>query len=166
VTAPLILTAAFDAETQAWLESLRRAHFPPERNFIPAHLTLFHALPGQEHETIVAAVAEACRGGVPTAATIGPSRFTGRGVALAVEAPGLAVLRRDLAARFAPHLTPQDRQGCRPHVTVQNKVEPEVARALQARLAAEITPRPARVTALQLWWYRAGPWEAAGEFEV
>ena len=42
---PLVLTAALDDETFDWLDGLRRRHFPPERNHLAAHLTLFHALP-------------------------------------------------------------------------------------------------------------------------
>lgn len=155
---PLILTAVFDEPVQARLEALRRAHFPPERNMIPAHCTLFHALPGSE----VAAIAARLSGAAPAddAAVIGPPRFTGRGVALAVTAPGLAALRAALAREWQDWLSPQDRQGWRPHVTVQNKVEPEVARALHARLLAEWAPVSARVAGLRLWWYRGGPWEA------
>jgi DNA polymerase-4 len=39
-----ILTAEMDGESFAWLDSLRGEHFPPERNFLSAHLTLFHRL--------------------------------------------------------------------------------------------------------------------------
>src|SRR5262245_10736097 len=39
-----ILTAELDADSFAWLDSLRRNHFSPERNLLPAHLTLFHRL--------------------------------------------------------------------------------------------------------------------------
>src|SRR5690606_9346017 len=42
---PLIVTATFGAADQAWLEDLRRAHYPQERNQVPAHLTLFRQLP-------------------------------------------------------------------------------------------------------------------------
>ena len=51
---PLILTLMLDAGTQAWLEALRRAHFPPGRNLVPAHVTLFHALPGAEGDAVLA----------------------------------------------------------------------------------------------------------------
>ena len=39
-----ILTAEMDNESFAWLDGLRHRHFPPERNFLAAHLTLFHRL--------------------------------------------------------------------------------------------------------------------------
>src|ERR1700712_5017184 len=44
--APLILTLALHGEDQARFDRLRIAHFPPERNLIPAHITMFHHLPG------------------------------------------------------------------------------------------------------------------------
>ena len=44
-TAPLIVTATLPPSEFAWADALRRAHFPPERNYLQAHVTLFHALP-------------------------------------------------------------------------------------------------------------------------
>ena len=43
--APIIVSALFGDADLAWLDALRRAHFPPARNQLPAHLTLFHHLP-------------------------------------------------------------------------------------------------------------------------
>ncbi len=43
--APIIVAAEFGGTDFTWLDGLRRAHFPPERNQIAAHLTLFHHLP-------------------------------------------------------------------------------------------------------------------------
>ena len=42
---PLIVTAELGPEDFAWLNGLRRQHFPPERNQLAAHLTMFHAIP-------------------------------------------------------------------------------------------------------------------------
>ena len=58
---PLILTLALDGATFAPLDALRRPHFPPERNLVPAHLTLFHALPGAERSRSGASSRELCR---------------------------------------------------------------------------------------------------------
>ncbi|MGG8914039.1 2'-5' RNA ligase family protein, partial [Escherichia coli] len=55
---------------------------------------------------------------------------------------------------------PQDRAGWRPHVTVQNKVEPAVAKALQAELERDFLARRVEIVGLATWWYRGGPWEA------
>jgi len=161
---PLVLTLLLDADTQAWLDSLRRAHFPPERNVVPAHVTLFHALPGPELDAVLAALAEEARGVAPSEARIGPPRFLGRGVALSVAVPAVEALRSRLAARWRGWLSPQDRQGWRPHATVQNKVPAERARALHAELAASLPVREGRAEGLLLWRYRGGPWEPAGRF--
>ncbi len=161
---PLILTLRFDDASFARLDALRRAHFPPERNHIPAHLTLFHALPGAEEAAVVTAIATACAGTAPFPARVAGLRPLGRGVALEVEAPALRALRSGLATGWAAWLTPQDAGGFRPHVTIQNKVTPEAARDLLATLRAGFEPWEARGEGLLLWRYRGGPWEAAGEF--
>lgn len=161
---PLILTLMLDGDARNWLDALRRAHFPPERNLVPAHVTLFHALPGPELDLVLAALAEECGSTAPSGVRIGPPRFLGRGVALAIEAPVVSALRARLAARWLDRLSPQDRQGWRPHATVQNKVTAERARALHAELAASLAPREGRAEGLLLWRYRGGPWEAAGRF--
>jgi 2'-5' RNA ligase len=164
VTAPLILTLGFDAASFARLDAMRRAHFPPERNLIPAHLTLFHALPGEALEEVTANLRIACAGTAPPPLRFTGPRSLGRGVALEVAAPELAALRRVLAQHWAAWLTRQDAQGWRPHVTIQNKVDPEAARHLLTSLQADFTPWEARGEALLLWHYRGGPWEPAAHF--
>lgn len=161
---PLILTLALDAASFARLDALRREHFPPTLNRIPAHVTLFHHLPGGEESAIAAALARAC-------AERGPSRVRvtglfplGRGVAFRLEAPEVASLRAGLARAWEGWLTPQDRQGWRPHVTVQNKVGPEQARDTLAQLGAGFAPWEAQAEGLLLWRYKGGPWEPLGEF--
>jgi hypothetical protein len=157
---PLVLTLGLDAATQSWLESMRRTHFPPARNLVPAHVTLFHALPGEQEAEIRATIAAECAALPPSRVRVGPPRFLGRGVALEIGAPVVAALRERLAARWRPWLTAQDRQRWRPHATVQNKVSPERARALHLALSAMLPAREARAEALLLWRYRGGPWEA------
>jgi len=161
--APLILTVALDAGALAFFDARRRRHFPPERNLIPAHLTLFHALPGAEVATILRDLEEAAGRRPPLSLAVAGLRSLGRGVAYRIESPDLAELRRDLAARWLAWLTPQDRQPHQPHVTVQNKVDPSVARATLAELAAAFAPFTATGRGLDLWRYRGGPWEAVAQ---
>lgn len=52
----------------------------------------------------------------------------------------------------------------RPHVTVQNKVSPQKARALRERLEQTFTPFEVRGEGLLLWRYLGGPWELVGEY--
>jgi hypothetical protein len=163
VTDPLIVTAEFDEESQAELDARRRRWFPTGRRVVGAHLTLFHALPGERVDEVVA-VLEDVTARDPIPATIGPPFGMGRGVAHPVEAPGLAAVHDHIARAFAGDLTRQDRQRLRAHVTVQNKVDPETARATLAELAAEHVPWTGTITGLGLWHYRGGPWDAAGTF--
>lgn len=88
----------------------------------------------------------------------------GRGVAYQLASSEADALRRRLADRWSPWLTRQDQQPWRPHVTVQNKVDPADARALLERLSAGFAPFDIAAEGLSLWRYRGGPWEAAGEF--
>jgi hypothetical protein len=161
---PLVVTLGLDPAAFARLDAERRAHFPPARNLVPAHLTLFHALPGAEEGVVVRELGAAAVAHPPPVLRLASLRFTGRGVAYAVESPPLAALRGRLAAAFAPWLGAQDRQGWRPHVTVQNKAAPEAARATHAALLARFAAWEARGEALLLWRYLGGPWEAAGRF--
>lgn len=111
MVAPLILALRFDDTSVTPLDSLRRRHFPPERNMIPARLTLFHALPG-EHEADVAALLRRLAASTPTLVVRFPAvRFLGRGVALVAEYPELVALRRVLARHWHAWLGNQDRQG-------------------------------------------------------
>ena len=161
---PLIVSLTLVGEDQARLDRLRDAHFPAERNYLAAHVTMFHHLPGHEHDAIGAAVAEACAGLAPFRVRVARLQSLGRGVALGLDSDALIRLRAGLARRWADWLTAQDRQGYRPHVTIQNKVDPKVAKALLAELSAGFAPWEVTATGLSLWWYRGGPWEAAGVF--
>jgi len=160
---PLILSAVLDAPVQQRLDALRRAHFPAERNHLDAHVTLFHHLPGAEEGAVAEAVAEAARAPAPVVEVAGV-RLLGRGVAVWLSSPPLAALRAALARRWAPWLTPQDRGKRDLHVTVQNKVTPEAARALHAELAGVVVPERTRAVALALWRYAGGPWEPVARF--
>jgi hypothetical protein len=84
----------------------------------------------------------------------------GRGVAIRIVSPELETIRAELADAFAPLLTPQDRAGWRPHVTVQNKVTPAEARATLGMLEGTFRPHAVRIAGLAAWYYRGGPWEA------
>lgn len=160
---PLILTLDLGAH-QARLDALRERHFPPRPYRLPAHLTLFHQLPGEEEPAVAAHLREvAAVTPVPAYRLAGPMSL-GRGVAVRVESPGAEAIRASIAARWRDRLAAQDR-GFRPHVTIQNKVSPEEARATLEGLAAGFEPEDGVFPALLLWRYRGGPWEEAGRFE-
>lgn len=160
--APIILTATMGAADFAWANALRRRHFPPERNFLDAHITLFHHLPPSILPELRQRMRALCDGPSPPAMLTAVIAL-GRGVAFRVDSPALAAMRAELAAAFAGMLTPQDRAPPRLHVTVQNKASVEQARALHRHLSTDFQPRPLAIAGLAAWHYRGGPWEAAGE---
>ncbi|MGY1724788.1 2'-5' RNA ligase family protein [Blastococcus sp. SYSU DS0533] len=155
--APLVVTLLLDEGDQAAFDRLRAEHFPPERNWLQAHVTLFHALPGEDLAAVRRDVLEAADRRAFDVAVVG-LRLLGRGVAYELRSAELAAVHADLAARWAPWLTRQDRQRFQPHVTVQNKVDPAVARGLHERLLAGFAPWTVRARGLGLWRYLGGPW--------
>ena len=154
----LIVTAEMGPEDQAWLDRLRRAHFPPERNQLPAHLTLFHALAPSVEAELRRRLAEVAREPLPRAEIAGLMNLGG-GVAFRVASDDLDSIRASLTEAFRGSLTAQDSPGWRPHVTIQNKVAPKVARALIEELGTGFQPRPLRIAGLGLHRYLSGPWE-------
>ena len=157
-----IVTLQMDDASQAFFEGMRRKHFPPERNQIGAHLTLFHTLP----ET--GEVAEALRwiGDHHSvfAMEVTGLRSLGRGVAYTLRSVELAARHAELAEVFRDHLTPQDKQKFSPHVVVQNKVTGEAARKLLEELQGDFKPFTVWGIGFELWKYLGGPWELVERF--
>ena len=161
---PLILTLGLDPENQARFERERRQFFPARLNRIPAHINLFHALPGADEAAIRAVLAQHSGSLAPFALHVADLMRLGRGVAYTVAAPELDHLHAQLRARWLPALSRQDLQPFRLHVVVQNKAIPEEARTLYTRLDSSFRPWTAMAERLLLWRYEGGPWTALGEF--
>jgi hypothetical protein len=158
---PLIITAEFGKADFAWADDLRRRHFPPERNQVAAHLTLFHALPPSAEEEVRRAIKRVCASPSPRVELAGLMNLGG-GVAFRVRSDELGAMREDLASGFHGLLTAQDSGGWAPHITVQNKVEPSAARELMTSLQRTFEPRPLVIRGLLLFRYLGGPWEPLG----
>ncbi|NJC33301.1 hypothetical protein GGR88_000775 [Sphingomonas jejuensis] len=158
-TAPLILTAMLGPEDHRWADDLRQAHFPPERNQLAAHLTMFHALPPSAAPELKRRIVDETRGVAAPDASVARILDLGGGTALGIQSPGLVEIRARIADAFHGSLTAQDAQGWRPHITIQNKVTRDAAKALQAAMSADFRPRAIRIHGLAAWAYRGGPWE-------
>lgn len=161
--APIIVTAVFGDADHAFFDGLRQKHFPPERNQLAAHLTIFHHLSPSLEGELRDRLAQAARQ-PPPVATLSGLLNLGRGVAFRIHSPVLGAVRSDLADAFRGMLTPQDSAGWRPHVTIQNKVDPMVASMLFEQLNASFTPRPVVIAGLAAWFYRDGPWERIARY--
>jgi 2'-5' RNA ligase len=158
--APIIVTALFGRQDQGWMDGLRHRYFPPERNLLDAHLTLFHHLPPSAADELKRRLMQMTRGVRAPAARASGLTSLGRGVAIRIESPRLTAIRDELAEAFRGLLTPQDAGGWRPHVTIQNKVAPSVAKLLLASLGKEFQPKTVEIAGLATWYYRGGPWES------
>ena len=154
----LIVTAELGPSDFSWLEGLRRAHYPAERNQVPAHLTMFHALPPSAESELRTRLSPLAKSKAP-AATIEGLMDLGGGVAFRVVSPDLDRIRGELWRDLHGLLGAQDNGGWRPHVTIQNKVAPKLARALLAQLQPDFRPRPLAISGLGLHRYAGGPWE-------
>ena len=147
-----------------WATNLRTMHFPPERNYLEAHVTLFHAIPPQCEEECRRLLARLCAEHAPIDGTLEGIMSLGGGTALRLASPQLLELRDAIADRFHGMLTAQDQHRPRLHVTIQNKVSAKEAKALQAQLGGSVEPRAFRFRGLGLFRYMGGPWEEVAEW--
>ena len=161
----LIVTAELGRDDFAWLEGLRRAHYPPERNRVPAHLTMFHTLPPSAENEVRRSLARLAAEKPPIARIDGLMNLGG-GAAFRVVSDDLDRIRDALAAELHGLLSAQDAGGWRPHVTIQNKVAPKVARALIESLESRFVPRPLKIGGLALHRYLDGPWEKLAAYAI
>jgi 2'-5' RNA ligase len=160
---PLIVSLEVEDRAQARFDAERAALFPAGRTVIGAHVTLFHALPGATEAAVTGelAAAAAC---APFRVEVAELMSLGRGVAYRLRSAELLALHRRLQAGWWDQLSPQDQQRFRPHVTVQNKVSPEVARRTLEQLREDFVPFWTTARALRLWRYDGGPWTPRQRF--
>ena len=150
-----ILTAELDPASFAWLDGLRRAHFPPERNVLPAHVTLFHRLSSAQTGRL--ATFELPDGPIPI--RLDSPILLGAGVAIRIRSPGLEQLRAVVRDAMGGEFSRQDVQTWRPHVTIQNKVTSDAARRFHRDMSEKLEPRKGTVAGLLVWEYLGGPWK-------
>lgn len=160
--APFIVTAELPPGVLSWADGLRRAHFPPERNWLKAHVTLFHSFAPSLRAELLAMLGSVAGEFAPPPCEVTGLMNLGKGTAIALSSPGMLQVRGLIADRFHGALTAQDRHPPRLHITVQNKVTPEAARALQAALEPVLERRRFRFTGLGLHLYRGPHWESLG----
>jgi hypothetical protein len=159
---PLILTLALESGAFNFFNTLRHQHFPADRNFIDAHLTLFHALPNEPAiNHTVKNLASQVR--TFTMTVVEPASI-GNGVAYKIESRELMLLHKTLQDKWMNHLSRQDRQKLWPHITVQNKVSFTESQHLLQQLKNGFAPFSATATGLQLWEYLNGPWKLVETF--
>ena len=161
---PLIVTADFAPDDFAWLEGLRRAHYPVELNRVPVHLTMFQGLPPSAVEEVCRQLAIHSAEPPPRAILAGLMNL-GSGVAFRVVSDDLESIREAIAEHFHGLLCAPDAAGWRPHITVQNKVPAKQVKALLDQLAHDFRPGPLGIAGLSVHRYRGGPWETLASYK-
>ncbi|KAI3397669.1 hypothetical protein diail_10438, partial [Diaporthe ilicicola] len=144
-----VLTLTTTSSLSEPLNALRRAHFLPHLNRTPAHLTLFHALPGSQLGRITAALEEHCEAQQPLRLA------TGR------------VFRMRRGQGWMDVLSEQDRRGWRPHWTVQNKADSdEAVDAAMREVRSGFRDAEGLATGCTLWRYeKSGRWTFERKFD-
>lgn len=162
--APLILTALLPKDLHRWATGLRTTHFPPERNFLEAHVTLFHAIPPQCEDELERLLKRLAGEFAPVDGYLAGLMSLGGGTAFKLESDGLLRLRDGIAEHLRGMLTGQDQHRPRLHVTIQNKVPSAEAKALQDQLEGTFEPRAIAFRGFGLHRYMGGPWEHIRDF--
>ncbi len=157
---PLILTALIDPDAQRFFNDQRTRYFPPERNYLDAHITLFHKLPGEESGDIAKHLDHICTHQAPLNARATDIMFMGFGSAYQIEYAELVEIRSSLCKIWNAWLSPQDQQKFRAHITFQNKVKADHAKAVYAAEKEKFEPFDFKIIGLGLWEYDGGPWNA------
>ena len=160
---PLLVTAALPPDVLAWADGLRKAHFPPDRNKLQAHVTLFHALPPSVEDELRQILADLAAAPPPRARISGLMKLGG-GTALAIDSPGMVELHGLIAERMHGLMTRQDAQPLKLHITIQNKVTAQAARELQDQLGETLEPRSFRFHGFDLFAYEDGLWRPLRSF--
>ena len=161
---PLIVTAQFAKDDHAWLEGLRRAHYPFDQNRVPVHLTMFQGLPPSAVDELQHQLAFHSAAAPPRASIEGLMNL-GNGVAYRVVSEELEAIRESIADHFHGMLCGPDAAGWRPHITIQNKVPAKQAKALLDELQRDFRSRPVGISGLLLHRYRGGPWETLATYK-
>jgi hypothetical protein len=160
---PLILTLTLNDDAFSFFNALRKQYFPAERNFLEAHVTLFHKLPNDqppfiENIKMISTAQPIITLEVPRVINMG------YGVAYEIKSEELSKLHRNLQLQWRPWLSPQDSQKLRPHITVQNKVPLQTAKEVQQKLSIEYWPKVIYGLGFTLWEYHGGPWKEIQQF--
>lgn len=158
------MTATIGAVDFAWVNALRQEHYPPEKNQLSAHVTLFHHLPPQALDEIIELVKQTTLNhAYPRCDLTDVIQFE-EGAAYKLYSPKLLEIREFFAEAFHGLLIQQDQQKPRFHITVQNKASTEESKKLFQKLNSEFEPRPFEITGIALHYYLNGPWEEIGSW--
>src|SRR4051812_44609654 len=101
---PLVVTLSLDQKSFLYFNQLRRQYFPPDRNFIDAHVTLFHHLENNDETIETIRLSASVQ---PVFTLVASDVFSlGRGVAFHLNSTELLHLHSKLQQQLKGQLTP------------------------------------------------------------
>ena len=155
-----ILTLQTTEELHISVNNLRQRYFPRKLNKIPAHLTLFHALPGSKLESIRKDPCEVAGSQTSFSLSTGNVKRLKRGVAIFANGTQSAEkLHGRLRDMWLDWLSEQDGGGFQGHWSVMNKVEDEEAvQRAEKEIAESFMGVKGEAQGLTLWKYEKGFW--------
>lgn len=161
---PIISTLIVDGPSHDRFQRLRNRYYPASR--VPAHVTLFRKLPGQDPETTISRVQMAVNQQPPFPIEVGAPEGLRNGVALPIYSPKLIEFRRRIADEFEGELRPDDRKPFEPHMTIQHRVTRRRALRTLGAVRANFTPFTAEACGISLWFYQKGRWVPLEKIEL
>ena len=158
----LIITLKIDEASQVFFDEQRNTHFPAHANFVPAHITLFHKLPGSNIiiENGLAAFAKLSSFELLITNII----VQKTSVAYSIESEILQHLYAQMQKTFDPYLISNDRKILTPHITIQNKVTAYKAYKTHALLMKDFKPFVVQALGFTSWYYVKNYWEKKEEY--
>ncbi|BGP23320.1 hypothetical protein JCM10295v2_002215 [Rhodotorula toruloides] len=165
-----VLTLRLSPSLHEPLNELRTRYFPADRLRVPAHLTLFHALPHSDLYNVNKTLEEVAGETEPFRITTGEAFKLGKAGVAVSPAQGTAEgakVHAALRERWQGFLSKQDSKGFKAHWTVQNQEESEekVDTAFaELRVWAKQTGAQGEADGLTLWRYDHGKWIYEREF--
>ena len=157
-----ILTLHTDPEHHARVTALRTQYFPPHLNKLSAHIALFHALPSSQLPAIESDILAATKPQQPFPIVTGSPFPMAHGVGIHAHAPPAKDIYKKLKEKWAGWLSRQDKS-FKPHYTVQNKVEKNVAMDTLKEVE-RLGEMKGVVDGLTLWRYDRGYWKRERDF--
>lgn len=164
-----VLTIKLSDSIAQPMNKMREEYFPKRLNRTPAHLTLFHALPHSEMETLEKTLVQVATSVESFEVSTGRAFRMRRGVGINVDSgyTKLKDVHEQLQTQWMPFLSEQDAGGFRPHWTAMNKVndDKQVDDAFDSiKKTLSEQSREGQALGLELWRYDRGHWDWVSEY--
>ena len=155
-----IVALRTDSKHHTALNNLRKCYFPQSLNKVPAHVCLFHALPGSQLPRIRGDIGDVVRKSTPSfIRTLPPRSFANEhGVALPVDAPIALKIFEVLKSKWRLFLSKQD-HSFRAHYTVANQLDEAACLRVLEEVQKTFTRSEGQVIGLTMARYEKGFWK-------